>query len=300
MTTKLLVGTSDGLHEVGDVRPARLRGHEVGSIAAGDSGWWAIVDGKEIWRSQNGDSWSPIASNDDLTLNCLLSTKSGLLVGTSEAHLCTVQGESIVAVNAFDHTEARSTWYTPWGGPPDVRSLSAAPSGAIYANVHVGGVVRSGDGGITWQPTIDIDADVHEVLADRDSGLVLAASARGLAVSGDDGGTWRYDTEGLHGRYLRAVAVAGDNVLVTASTGPFTDHAAVYRHPVVGGTVFQRCTAGLPESFPDNVDTSCLAAEGATAAFGTADGRVFLSSDAGETWSQIAQDLPRVNCVVLQ
>ena len=57
-------------------------------------------------------------------------------------------------------TEGRDRWYTPWGGPPDTRSMTSA-DGKVYANVHVGGVVRSADAGRTWQPTaLDIDADV--------------------------------------------------------------------------------------------------------------------------------------------
>ena len=159
--------------------------------------------------------------------------------------------------------------------------------------------MRSGDGGRSWEPTIDIHSDVHQVLSHPDSGLVLGATARGLAVSADEGQTWRFDAEGLHGAYLRAVAVAGGTVLVTASTGPRTDRAAVYRRRLDDTGPFQQCRAGLPEWFPDNIDTHCLAASASDVALGTSDGSVYASSDEGQSWSALGSGLPPVRCVAL-
>ncbi len=42
------------------------------------------------------------------------------------------------------------------------------------------------DGGSTWQPTIDINSDVHEVRANQaDLDIVVAAAAAGLCISRD-------------------------------------------------------------------------------------------------------------------
>jgi hypothetical protein len=142
-----------------------------------------------------------------------------------------------------------------------------------------------------------VNADVHQVLFDPGSGLALAASGRGLAVSADGGESWKFDAEGLHGTYLRAVAVVGATVLVAASTGHQTRQAAVYRASLAGGRRFERCASGLPEWFPDNIDTFCLAAAGQQAAFGTSDGRVYASSDEGRSWSVAAEGLAPVRCV---
>jgi photosystem II stability/assembly factor-like uncharacterized protein len=177
--------------------------------------------------------------------------------------------------------------------------MAGDPSGPLYVNVHVGGVVRSTDHGKTWAPTNDVDADVHEVYVDPAAGLLLAASARGLAISNDQGESWRFETSGLHGRYLRAVAVASETILLTASTGPFTKRAAVYRRSVYGDGLFERCQQGLPEWFSDNIDTACLAASGSWAAFGTSTGEVFLSADEGQSWRMLVEGLPPVRCVAL-
>ena len=313
MPPQILVGTADGLHETASGRGVRLSGHEIDSLCKGLDGWWAIIDGREVWHSGGDGDWSPAINLNGMKAHCLLPTPYsplptphsplptplGLLVGASEARLLSLKAGKLERMDQFEETEGRETWHTPWGAPLDVRSISADPQGPVYVNVHVGGVPRSTDGGVSWQPTIEVDADVHQVLFDPGSGQVMAASARGLAVSGDSGDTWRFDRQGLHGPYLRAVAVAEDTVLVTASTGPFTNLAAVYRGQVAGGQGFQKCEGGLPEWFPANIDTFCLAASGRNAALGTSDGRVFASADAGQTWDLAAAGLPAVRSVSL-
>jgi hypothetical protein len=176
-----------------------------------------------------------------------------------------------------------------------VRSLAFDLAGRIHANVHVGGIPRSTDGGASWEPTIDIDADVHQVIAHpRELGVVLAAGAVGLAVSEDGGASWRIEREGLRSTYARAVTVAGDRILVTASDGHRGGHAAVYGTTLGPSSSFEKCTEGLPEWFDGNIDTGWLAASGVTAAFGTNDGRVFVSDDAGASWRQAAAGVPRI------
>lgn len=299
MEQQILVGTTDGLHTLNGNAEVHLGGLQVKALAGNEAGWWCAVEESDVWHAETGGEWRPVATLDGLQANCLQAHEGGVHVGTSEAHVYNLRQGSLEQVDSFDETEEQSTWYTPWGGPPDVRSMSSEPDGTVYANVHVGGVVRSSDGGRTWQPTIDIHADVHQVHFDPRSGLVLAACARGLAVSSDEGVTWRYDSAGLHGRYLRAVAVANGTVLVAASTGPYTDRGAVYRRPLNSEEPFKRCQQGLPEWFHDNVDTLCLVAQGPVAAFGTSQGSVFLSTDEGETWTSAAEGLPPVRCLAL-
>jgi len=297
---RLLVGTADGLHEFGVRERSHLNGHEVSALAGDDRGWWALVDGRTVGRSGDGGSWEEWAALPDGGGTCLALTPAGLLVGTAGAHLFRLEGRRLVEVEGFEQVEGRREWYTPWGDPPDTRSIAADPAGALYVNVHVGGVVASGDGGRSWRPTLEIDADVHQVLCHpARPGLVLVAAAIGLGLSEDGGGSWRFETEGLHGRYLRAVAVAGGHVLVSASTGPRARRAAVYRAPLGRRVGFQRCTQGLPDWFGSNIDTFCLAASGRMAVFGTDEGTVYLSTDAGESWEPIAKGLPAIQCVSL-
>lgn len=299
MQPKVLLGTPKGLYGVEGTCPRQFAGRDVRAFAHDSSSCWAIIDGRELWQSGPNGAETKVATLETGKATCLLPTPSGLLVGTSEAHLLALSGKRLAPIRSFDTAPGRETWHTPWGGPAAVRSMAGDPAGSLYVNVHVGGVVRSTDHSKTWTPTIEVDADVHEVCFDPASGLLLAASARGLAVSGDQGESWRFETSGLHGRYLRAVAVAGETILLTASTGPYTKRAAVYRKPTHSDEPFERCQQGLPEWFSDNIDTACLVASGSWAAVGTSAGEVFLSVDEGRSWRLLAEGLPPVRCVTL-
>lgn len=282
----LLVGTAAGLHRVDDGH-TELAGRQINALA----GDLALVEGRAVWRNGEwvGDPLEgPVAT-------CVLPHDGGALVGTVEGHLVALPSGRRLA--SFDDAPGRDGWYTPWGGPADVRSLAAGPDGTLYANVHVGGILRSTDGGGSWEPTLDIDLDVHQVVAAAD-GTVLAACARGLAISPDRGDTWTVVDDGLAATYARAVAVASDTVLLSVSTGPDGHRAAVYRRSLHGTGPFRRSAIGLPGTFPGNVDTFCLAADGPIAALGTFAGRVYLSDDAGASWATVAAG-PPVTCLAL-
>jgi hypothetical protein len=244
-----------------------------------------------------GGVWGRQANVEGVSARCIADTRAGVLIGTSEAHLFRIGAGGLQHVESFEEVDGRDGWHTPWGGPPDTRSISEG-DGAVFANVHVGGIVRTMDGGVTWEPTIDIAADVHEVWAG--DGAVFAACARGLAVSHDAGASWAMRAEGLHAEYCRAVTVCGGTVLVTASTGPRGGRAAVYRGPVAGGGL-ERCRQGLPDWFDANIDSLCLDAtpQDGVAAFGTADGRVFASTDEGASWEGMSTGLAPVRCVLV-
>ena len=293
----VLIAARDGLHELearGTIAVEHA-GRDVTHITSGGGERWAILDGSEIWRTTEGE-WRHVGDLGDARATCLADTWE-MLAGASEARLFRVTDVGAGPIDAFDRAEGRSTWYTPWGGPPDTRSISEWDDD-VYVNVHVGGILRTDDRGASWTPTIDIDADVHQVTTAE--GMVLAACAGGLATSLDRGATWTFRTDGLEAPYSRAVAVCGEAVLVSASNGPRGGHAAVYRGDLKGGG-FERCRDGLPESFDDNVDSYCLDAppDGSFAAFGTSDGLVFGSEDAGSSWTELASGLPPVRRVLV-
>jgi hypothetical protein len=295
---RTLVGTRDGLHTIGNGGPVgspHLADRSVTAVARDGSQLWAIVDRSDVWHAPEGD-WVRVATLEGHEATCLAMTDA-LHVGSSDARLFRLTGSTLEPVVAFDDAEGRSEWYTPWGGPPATRSISEWGDD-VYVNVHVGGILHTGDHGRTWSPTIDIDADVHQVATAQ--GLVLAACAGGLATSVDRGTTWTMRSEGLEAPYSRAVVVCGDTVLVSASDGPRGGRAGVYRGDIRGGA-FERCTAGLPGWFDDNIDTYCLDAlnDGSFAAFGTSDGRLFGSEDGGSTWHELSADLGPVQHVLV-
>jgi len=297
---EVLVGTKDGLHRY-DLSTGNHRieheGRAITHVAL--EGWelWAILDGREIVHTAGVDWWFSVSRLSGLQATCVADTRAGVIVGTSSAHLCRIAGEGVERLDSFERAPGRKDWFTPWGGPPDTRSLTE-DGDTVYVNVHVGGILRSHDHGESWQPTIEIEADVHQVTTGH--GNVYAAGGAGLSVSGDKGTTWATSDEGLHAPYCRAVAVCGDMILLTASTGPRGGRSAVYRGPIDASS-FERCDGGLPGWFGHNIDTYCLDAkpDGSLAAFGTEDGRLFTSTDQGRSWSQLAKGLSEIRRVLV-
>jgi hypothetical protein len=236
-----------------------------------------------------------------------------LYVGTDgDARLLTLSQGALVPLTGFDGTPGRSGWYAGTAiidgrevGPPlGVRSLAATADGAVLlAAVHVGGIPRSTDGGAGWQPTMDVDHDVHEVCAHpARPGWVAAATAVGLCMSSDAGATWRAHTDGLHATYCSAVAFAGDDILVAASTGHFTSEGALYRGQVGADGVdgpLARMEMGDGPWLDGIVDTACLAARGDVVAAVTKSGTLYVSRTAGHRWSVQAAGLSAASSILI-
>ncbi len=269
---EVLVATRDGI--------AGLPGRDVGALAIDAGTVWAVVDGRELWRRDK--DWSLVAGWDGAALTCLAASGEDVMVGTDEAHVLTRSGPTLVADESFDRLPERAAWYTPWGGPASTRSM-ARDNGTVLVNVHVGGIARRDAGG-QWRALVDIDVDVHQVAVAPDGSLLAATGAAGFGRSTDGGATWQWDSDGLHGSYCRAVAVAGDQVLLTASTGPGAREGAVYRRPLGEEGAWQRVT-----DFADgNIDTYWVATLGDTAAYVTRGGAVWISHDAGGSWDHLS------------
>jgi hypothetical protein len=296
---RILVATRDGVHTLdqrGHDAAVEHAGRSVTAVVRDGPQLWAILDREQVWHAPDEGEWHRVAILEGVAATCIAMTDA-IHVGSSKARLFRLTDGGLEPVEAFDAAEGRDSWYTPWGGPPDTRSISEWGAD-VYVNVHVGGVLHTEDSGRTWNPTIDIDADVHQVATA--GGLVLAAGARGLSTSTDKGATWSLRADGLDARYSRAVVVCGDQVLLSASEGPRGGRAGVYRADLAGGA-FERCRTGLPELFEENIDTYCLDAlnDGSYAAFGTADGRVYGSDDGGLRWLELITGLPSVQHLLL-
>jgi hypothetical protein len=313
---KVIAGTTEGLWFIEDSQQyIELKGHPITALACDRDELWIVDDFKTVWQKDSEGRWNKVASVENWELKCILPIQEGILAGTSEAHLISISTNgSIKLINSFEETEDRNQWYTPWGGPPAVRSIAVGTRDELYVNVHVGGILRSKDGGQSWQPTIDIHSDVHQVITANDTAeeedfassrrkppnLVLAATAQGLAISRDGGDSWQFDQTNLHAAYSRAITLCGNIILMSASVGPHGGKAALYRRAIAESGIFEKCQQGLPDWFSDNINTRNLTSLGNRVAFGTSEGQIFLSNNAGLTWQQIDSQLPSINCLSLQ
>ena len=262
----------------------------------GHGGALAIVNGRSLRRRAADGVWSTIATTE-MDLACCVAVGDVIYVGTDDARVLRVGADGeLEQLRGFDAVAGRETWYAGSAvingqriGPPlGIRSITATPDGAVLlANVHVGGIPRSTDGGVTWQPTIDIDSDVHEVRAHPNRpGIVMAAAAIGLCASRDGGVTWDVEQEGLHASYCSAVAFAGDDVLVSASVDHFAAQGAIYRRRVDGHGSLVAVGGGLPAWTDGIVDTGCIATRGSAVALADRKGNLYVSADTGRSWSR--------------
>jgi len=282
----LLVGTTHGLWDL-DTGDSFLDGQAVTALAADADGWRVLLDGRVVVRLDSGNTVELGALPEPDGQSLAVLADGTVVVGRTGARLAVVSPDSkVVDVSAFEAVPGRDSWENPANPTPDTRTMAAGPR-RWWVNVHVGGVWWSDDAGQAWQGAIEPEADVHEVRTDAD-GHVAVAAAVGFGWSSDDGESWSWTTDGLQVSYLRAVALAGDAALVSASDGPFTNSGAVYRARI--GSSFVRCQAGLPDRFEGNVDSGNLDAAAGRAAIGF-DDRVYLSEDEGRTW-RVAAVLP--------
>jgi hypothetical protein len=301
----------DGLFAVtGDGRTQEIANQSVRGLASdGRGGALAIVGRHSLRRREPGGEWATVATSE-FELSCCMAVKDAIYVGTDDARMLRLShGGVLDPIDGFDSVEGRDTWFAGSAivngqrlGPPlGVRSVAANSNGTmLFANVHVGGIPRSMDGGRTWQPTIDINSDVHEVRAHPvDPDIVAAASAIGLCMSHDAGATWTIEREGLHSPYCSAVAFSGDDILVSASTDHFATQGRIYRRPIRSDGDIVAVEGGMPEWIEGISDTGCIAANGSSIAVADKAGNLYGSDDFGRAWSCRSTRLPTPSGVLI-
>jgi hypothetical protein len=304
MTTVLVATWRSGLFALADgACGEECPGQSVQGLARAGGNALAIVGGRSVCRRTDDGAWQTIAKSE-LELACCVAVGADIYAGASEAAQVLRVGDdgNFEPLAGFDHVPGRERWYAGAvlvegrlvGPPLGIRSMSATCDGqVIFANVHVGGIPRSIDGGATWQPTIDVDSDVHQVCAHPTRpGLVIAATGTGLGISRDGGGSWIIEHEGRHARYCSAVGFIGDDMLVAASSDHFAPQGAIYRRSVDGRGPLLPVEGGLPRWLDGISDTGNIAASGSTAAVVDRSGKLYLSHDAGRTWSRQGGPLP--------
>ena len=311
MAPTILAATwGDGLYVfTGETRHHELPGQPVRALAPdGNGGALAIVSGHSLCRRTSDGEWDTIATSE-CPLACAVAVGDVIYVGTDDARVLRVSANGMVdQLAGFDAVAGRDRWYAGSAvingqrvGPPlGIRSIAATSDGTVLlANVHVGGIPRSMDGGVTWEPTIDVDSDVHEVRAHPiHPGIVIAAAAIGLCISRDGGATWTVEQEGLHASYCSAVAFSREDILVSASADHFATQGAVYRRPTDGPGPLVPVGAGLPRWIDGIADTGCIATRGSALAVADRAGNLYVSADGGRNWSCRANGLPAMSSVV--
>lgn len=189
-----------------------------------------------------------------------------------------------------------------------VKGLALTPSdpARILGAVEEGWIVRSTDGGKTWQDLRDgTEFDSHSVAVMPDNpDVLITTSGTGIYKSVDGGETFTDANKGMSQRYMTQIAVhpARPKVLFTAAASmpppgwrrPEGAAAGFYRSDDQGDS-WRRLTGGLPDQFTAAPRIVAGDPEKPDAFFaGMSDGTVWMTEDGGESFRTILSGLPHV------
>ena len=267
-----------------------------------------------LWRSADGGrSWEPVGEGiaygkvTAVAVSAAEGTdgRGVVYAGTEPSTLFRSEdgGDSWRELEAMRRLPSSSEWNFPPEPTTDhVRWISPDPGapGGLFVCIEAGALVRSYDGGDTWEDRVDdgpIDTHTLAVREDAPGRLYSAAGdgflseGRGYAESPDGGDTWERFSDGLDHHYLWGLATDPadpDTVLVSAAEGPmqahFADGAASTIYRKEAGGPWQETRSGLPR--PEGTIVAVLANGGTESGvfYALNNHGLYRSMDAGNGW----------------
>ncbi len=325
----LYIGTAEGLYRAepgGDGYTSRVLGLQgKGALRSP-----VVIDHREprrmyaatsrggVFRSEDrGQSWREI--NEGIIYkeawSLVQHPRTGELyagMGPSSVFKSADGGDSWIDCEQLRSLPETEDWTFPQ--PPHVShvkglALCADDPSLIFGAIEEGWIVRSKDGGQTWQNIKEgTEFDSHSVAVMPDNpAVVVTTSGKGFYRSEDGGDHFTKSTAGLDRRYMAQVAFhpARSRVLFTAAAAvppPFWRRgegadAAFYRSENQGVS-WERLSGGLPDYFkaapravagdPEDPDSFFV---------GMTDGSVWMSENGGESFRQIIGGLPQITSI---
>jgi photosystem II stability/assembly factor-like uncharacterized protein len=258
--------------------------------------------------SDGGRSWDRLSgvTHSRVTAVAVSPVDGALYAGTEPSNLFVSRdgGESWRELEGLKNLPSAPTWsFPPRPWTSHVRSISPSPEDLdlVVAGIELGGVVRSADGGESWQdqrPGAYADCHALAVHAAAPDTLYEAAGG-GFAESKDFGESWATADEGIGHRYVWGLAVDREDpalLYVSAAAGPGRAHgggssdAAIYRRRSAEDR-WEPAVEHLAE-FPYALVADPETPGTLYAGFG--DGRILRSPNAGESWDEVAHVSARV------
>ena len=246
-----------------------------------------------------GASWADCALPERGVFSLAVSAADGAVyAGTEPSRLfhSDNRGQSWRALDALLDLPSRPSWsFPPRPWTSHVRWIAPSPHDAnlLLVGIELGGLMRSTDGGESWQDhRPGAQPDVHSLAwHPRVPSRAYEAGGGGAAFSVDGGESWLPADEGRDHNYTWSVTVDPkdpDCWYLSASTGPYAAHggrdpqARIYRRRAP--EPWRPLTGGLPEPLPA-MPYALLTTQNRLFA-GLVNGELWESRDRGESWSR--------------
>ena len=181
----------------------------------------------------------------------------------------------------------------------------------LYASVEQGALLRSRDGGGSWEQFGTVDPDVHRVLLKADKRTIFAPTGMGVYRSDDDAANWTNISHQDDGELSQIgypdpiVCDSNNEQLMFVAAGSVIPPKWILNKSANskiarsrdGGLHWEIVNNGLPPVMDGNFEAMALTAwQGGCAVYlGTTAGDVYESEDEGDHWQPIASGIPAVS-----
>ncbi len=323
---KILAGTSKGVYAIkGDEARQVLESRGVRDLVTFDGRVFAGTGAGVFVSDDAGASWSLAGLEDHEVWQIRSAGNNVLYAGTQPAGLFRSNdaGATWHEVEAFAEAPEAAEWCVPVQPrlPGRARALviDRDDPRRIWVGVEVGGIMRTEDGGETWQLGLPGEnPDLHMMCAQPGEPEVLYASTgygrldgvaemvegnAGVFRSDDGGASWRYAWQGITPRYSRPMCIdprAPHGLTVASAPTAFSSfkdeggaQAMLFRSEDGGTSWRSLCDpAHSPSSANIHGLTPDLEHPGGVV-IGTDTGEVWRVSDNAE-WTPLGAGLPAV------
>lgn len=250
--------------------------------------------------SDGGTTWTGAGLPHPEVFSLAVSPADAAIYAGTEPSMLFVSrdgGRTWRELDALRRIPSAPTWsFPPRPWTSHVRWIAPNPADAklLLVGIELGGLMRSTDGGESWEDhRPGAQRDVHALAwHPRATERAYEAGGGGAAWSFDSGSTWRPADEGRDRNYTWALAVDPEDPdlwYISANPGPRRAHtgsdAQAYIYRWRGEGPWETLGGGLPQPLASM--PYALVATSSRIFAGLRDGRIYASADRGDSWTPL-------------